>query len=79
MTIKRRIETLELATGPTETEDETWARTLQEMPYDELERRAREILARRDPPATDDMSEGAVMERKVRTLMARRDSERAGQ
>ena len=75
MTIIRRIEALELATGPTETEDETAARTLQEMPDDELERRAREILARRDPPATDDMSEGAVMERKVRTLMARRDAE----
>lgn len=75
-TAERRIAALELATGGIETDTE--ALTVQQMSDEEIEKCAREILAKRDPPTEDDMSDGAVMERKVRTLMARRDSERAG-
>ena len=77
MTTKTRIEALELATGPTMSEDEARARALQDMPNDELEARVRSLLAARDPPAEDDLSPEAVLERNVRKLMARKDAERA--
>jgi hypothetical protein len=78
MTTKEaRIEALELATGPKETEAEAEARALREMPYEELEQNVKRILASREPPAAEDMSEDAVTERKVRKHMARRDAEKA--
>jgi hypothetical protein len=78
MNAVRRIEALELAiAGPTMSEDEAEAIALQQVPNDELEARVREILVSREPPAEDDMSKSAVLERKVRTLIARKDAERA--
>jgi dephospho-CoA kinase len=79
MTTKARIQALELRAGPKDTEAEAAARELREMPNDELTARVKEILANREPPAADDMSESAVLERKVRKLMARKDAERARQ
>ena len=70
-----RIEALEQAIG--QGDDDLEARALREMPDEELDQHIREILAKKDPPAADDMSEYAVTERKVRSFMAKRDAERA--
>ncbi len=78
MTTKEsRIAALELATDGMAIDSETLV--LQQMPDEELERRVREILAKHDPPAADDMSEDAEIERRARKLMSRRDAERARQ
>ena len=76
-TTENRVKALEIATGSTVTDTEAEALALQQMPYEDLERKVREILANRDPPAADDMSEAATIERNVRKQMARRDAERA--
>lgn len=75
----RRIEALELAVGHALTDNEAEALALQRMPFNELEKQVREILTRRDPPAEDDMSEYAVIEREVRKSLARSDAEKARQ
>ena len=77
MNARTRIEALELATGPTMSEDEARALALQEMPFEELHREVKRILAEREPPAADDMSEFAMIERDVRKSIARRDAERS--
>jgi len=47
------------------------------MPFDELDRRVREVLAKREPPAADDMSEEAELYRKVVKVIAKVDERRA--
>jgi hypothetical protein len=74
MTTKEaRITALELAAGPTESEEEATARSLQELPYDQLEKKAREILARHDAEGPGWEGENLELVQRVRKVIARRD------
>ena len=77
MNAVRRIEAMELATGPTMSEDEAVALALQQVPNDELEARIREIIAKTEPPAEDDHSEDAELYRKAVKGIANMDRRRA--
>jgi hypothetical protein len=53
MNAVRRIETLELAIGPKETEDEARERALEEMSDEDLVHHVREIVAKYDRPGME--------------------------